>query len=354
MRLAREALTLARSTRDPEALSLVLTRSWALVDGSSPYVTEMEPLLDEAESVARDAGNPAALSEALRNKAFLAGCRGDGTAFAAHLAATARINDGLRRPELNWWTRNDAAALAVFTGDLDRAEQLATEALELGRLAGRSDEAIIAVFGALIYLIRMSQGRSGELVPLVEARVEASPDVPVWRMALAGALAESDRVDEARVHFEWLAEDDWARVPRDVEYCVTMGGLGLMTYPVRPPEAITRDLYDRLTPFAGLFNWTGPTLTDPNDLSLAMTAATLQQHDTADGHFAAAIALCEGAGARAYLARSHFEWARILADRGDATRARDQASIALELGTEIGMTGPHGVVPRAQALLEPL
>ena len=34
--------------------------------------------------------------------------------------------------------------------------------------------------------------------------------------------------------------------------------------------------------------------------------------------------------------------------------AREQAEVTISLGTELGMTGPQGVVPRAQAILETL
>jgi hypothetical protein len=54
------------------------------------------------------------------------------------------------------------------------------------------------------------------------------------------------------------------------------------------------------------------------------------------------------------LARYLVEWARVLADRGDSDRAREHAGVALDLGTEIGMTGPQGVVPRSRALLDAL
>jgi hypothetical protein len=46
--------------------------------------------------------------------------------------------------------------------------------------------------------------------------------------------------------------------------------------------------------------------------------------------------------------------AQVLADRGDANKARTHAATALHIGTEIGMTGPQGVVPRSQALLDQL
>ena len=354
MSLARDALTLARAVGDSRALSLVLTQSWALIDGSKPSIVELEALFYEAEQVAREAASPEASASALGMLGFLAACRGDGEAFAAHFEAAARINDGLRRPARNWNTRNQSAALAAFTGELDRAEQLAVEGLELGRLASLGDGAVLGIFGGLLYQIRMAQGRIGELVPLLEARFEASPEVPVWRAALAGVLTESDRLDEARVHYLWLAEDGCAAIPRDVEFAVTVCGLGRMAFRIAPPVPILLDVYERLLPFSGLFNWSGPTVTDPNDLGLAMCAAALHRHDDADRHFASGVALCERAGARPYLARVHFDWARILADRGDSPRARQQLELALALGLELGMTGPQGVVPRAQALLDSL
>ena len=354
MRLAREALTLARETRDPEALNLVLRRSWALIDGSLPYHTEMEPLLDEGEAVAREVGDPAAVADAVRMKGFLAGVRGDGDAFAAYLGEAARINDGLRRPLLNYNTRNDAAALAAYRGELDRAEELATEAMELGRLANHSDAAIFGFFGAILYLIRQGQGRIAELVPLLEERVKELPDVPVWRMALAGALADSGSFDDARVHFDWLVADGCANVPRDVEYAVTISGLAYMTFELRPPEAVTRDLYERLLPFAHLFNWTGPTIAEANDASLGMAAAALGQDADADRHFGEAVDICERAGARAYVARSHAYWSMVLAHRGDTTRAKEHAEAALAIGNELGMIGSYGAMTRAQAVLADL
>ncbi len=198
MRLAREALELARETRDPVALSLVATRSWALVDGSRPMVDEMEALTDEATLAARTSGDPGALSGNLRSRAVIAACRGDGAAFAANMGEAARVNSTLRRPHLNWVARNDEAAVAAYVGDLDRAEQLATEALELRASTTVTDEAAIGVFGSILYQVRTAQGRVAELIPLLEARVSGAPDITAWRVALAGALLESDRLDEAR------------------------------------------------------------------------------------------------------------------------------------------------------------
>jgi hypothetical protein len=217
-----------------------------------------------------------------------------------------------------------------------------------------SDDATIAFYGTYLYQIRTAQGRVGELIPLLEGRVEGNPDVPVWRIALGGALLESERYDEAMEHHLWLAENGCANVPHDAEYAVTVCGLARQSYFLRPPEPIMRDVYQRLLPFAGLFGYSGPGMSDLADLGLAMNAAALGRAEDADRHFDDGITICERAGARSYLARFHFFWTCVLADRGDAGRAREQGELALALGMELGMTGPQGVVPRTEAILASL
>jgi hypothetical protein len=44
----------------------------------------------------------------------------------------------------------------------------------------------------------------------------------------------------------------------------------------------------------------------------------------------------------------------VLADRGDAVWAREQGEITITLGTELGITGPQSVVPRAETVLAQL
>ena len=178
------------------------------------------------------------------------------------------------------------------------AERLTFEGVEAGSAAGFSEAGRVSILGALLYQILLSQGRVGELTDLLAERVEASPEAPVWRVALAGALAESDRVDEARPHFSALAENECANVLPDIEYPVIMCGLGRLSFRIQPDPSVLRPVYEKLLPFAGHFNWSGSTITDANDQGLALAAATLGEHDAADAHFAAAIDLCERAGAR--------------------------------------------------------
>ena len=260
----------------------------------------------------------------------------------------------MRRPRASWIMRSDIAALAAFHGELDRAEQLALEAFALAQEAHVDDATAISQLGIVLYQVRQAQGRLDEMVPLLEARVEGAPDVPVWRVALAGALIESDQEELARAQYDWLTADGWARIPPDVEYPVIMCGLARMAFRLKPSIETVTDVYERLLPFAGLFNWTGGTITDANDLGLAMAAERLgRPHDT-DRHFTAAIALCDRVGARAYLARCLLDQTRVLTAHGDSTGARESGERTIALATGIGMTGPFGAVPRAEKLLASL
>jgi hypothetical protein len=152
----------------------------------------------------------------------------------------------------------------------------------------------------------------------------------------------------------WLAADGCANVPRDVEYPVVLCGLGRETFLVQPPEEISRDIYERLLPFAGILNWTGISMSEGSDLGLGMAAAALGRHDDADRHFTEYLALCERGAAPAYLARAHFDWSRVLAARGDVEAAREHATTAVTMGEELAMDGTFGVVPRGTQLLASL
>ena len=349
--LARDAVKMARATEDPNALILALARGWTLVDGSRPFWGELEALLDEAETIAEATDNASAVVYVGRVKAVAAAVRGDRAEMDRRRTLFRPIAERLREPAQRAFLIGDDTSAAGFAGELDRAEALAVECADAMKAADFPDDVIMAILGAQLYMIRLCQGRVGELIELLEQRVEASPGAPVWRVALAGALVESDRVDEARPHFLALADNDCAGTPPDITFPVVLCGLGRLAYRVQPGDAIVRDIYERLAPFTGYFNWTGGTIADANDLGLAMAAATLGDDEVADDHFAKAIDLCERAGARAYEARCVLDWARVLDGRGDTARSRPLAERALALGTELGMTGPSGVVQRAQALL---
>ena len=65
---------------------------------------------------------------------------------------------------------------ALIAGDTDRAEQLATEALQIGTDGGEPDAAVI--FGGQLMIVSVQRGTMGELVPLIEQAVDRQSRAP--------------------------------------------------------------------------------------------------------------------------------------------------------------------------------
>ena len=198
--LAREALEMARTTRDPETLGYVLTRSWATLDGTRPWHAEFKAVNEEAEVAAVETGDTRALLDVHNYLLWIAAMMGDRPEVERRFEAYVRLADQMRRPATAASRVWQESALAEYDGRLADAERLTLEGLELARQADLSDSMISAAIGVQFYAIRMDQGRIDELVTALEGLVESQPGATAWRVALAGALVESDRVEEARPH----------------------------------------------------------------------------------------------------------------------------------------------------------
>jgi hypothetical protein len=309
----------------------------------------MADLYDEA--AAQEWDDPVGTFHLRRGQLAQAAARGHRDDAERHLHAIEGMAAALRQPRLEFGARMDRAMMAAFTGDLAAAEQGTLEAMGYGLDTGMPQENVMGPVGAVLYMTRRAQGRPDELVGSIETLVETQPGAPVWRIALAGALSESERVDEARIHMEWLTERNCANVPPDVEYPVTLCGIARLTRTVPLDEATMAYVYEHLLPFAGTYNWSGTSITDANDHGLAVLSARRGDVAASDAHFAAAMSLAERAGARPYLATAHLDHARLLAERDERATAADHARIALGIGEEIGMDGPFGVVRHARELL---
>jgi hypothetical protein len=117
-------------------------------------------------------------------------------------------------------------------------------------------------------------------------------------------------------------------------------------------EATT--LYTLLLPHADTNAVDGGAVTFLGSYShyLGMLAISLGQWDHAEKHLADAATVHRGMGARADLARTRLEWARMLLTRrqpGDADRARELLGQALLTARELGLAT---VERRAVELLE--
>ena len=187
------------------------------------------------------------------------------------------LADQLDQPLLNWAHLRTLPARALIAGDTDRAEQLATEALQIGTDSGEPDA---AVFFAIQPLASLQRGTMGDLVPSHRAGGRRNPGLRLFpacsRSPTRGAHGDARRLLE---EFAAAGFD----LPMDVTW-LTAWLLRRAAIECRDAE-YARPLFDRLAPWADLVH---PTSAPRRPVShyLGGLATVLGRYDEADAYFA--------------------------------------------------------------------
>ncbi|MEY2422074.1 MAG: hypothetical protein QOI95_2141 [Acidimicrobiaceae bacterium] len=236
------------------------------------------------------------------------------------------------------WNGIFATTLDLFSGDLTRAESRLMQWFSDHR--GIPEDTALAVFGAQFFDLRRSQGRCDEVEPPVLALIAENPDNVSWRVALAMLLAELDRPDAVRELFESFATDDFA-ILEPIPIAFTLN-LALATEACAYLQDAARAgwLYSELLPYAGLNIMVGVGWATIGAASryLALLAATMEQWDDAEAHFEAALEMNGRMGARPWLARTAYDYARMLKASGrNGHRVDPMLRQASALADDIGM-----------------
>jgi tetratricopeptide (TPR) repeat protein len=222
----------------------------------------------------------------------------------------------------------------LLSGRLDEAEERIVEHAAFAERHGfDSSEA------SQMYRLNYERGTLAELEPVLEMLVEEQPAISAWRVALIGMLTTSDRFDEASVHLEALAADDFAMVHRDGLWTVTIAGAARTAGTVGALN-IAEAALDYMTDRTGLLAYAFATYEQPVAMSVGTAAMALGRFDEADRLFAEALDLSERAQAPTYVAMTQSQWAEshLLADReGDADKARSLALQAHETAEALGL-----------------
>jgi tetratricopeptide (TPR) repeat protein len=275
----------------------------------------------------------------------------------AELAVLWRMADELRSPATRWSVRTMAGKLLLMEGRLDEAEYNISEALALSK-AQTPDVGV--AYWMQLFMLRKEQGRLDEVFDAIQEHAARYPTRPLYRYALAHLHAVAGREREASWSFEALALHDFEDLPRNDEWLFGMVMLAEVVELVGDQERARR-IYNLLAPHdqqvavAAIVVGAGAVAR-----ALGILASMLGDLDLAEGHFATAVAVNQRLGAHLWVARSQYDWARLLlaADRlGDRERARgllEQASAtavavgSVDLQTRIAALGQpsrHGGLP---------
>ena len=171
---------------------------------------------------------------------------GDMAGAKADLAAMAKLAAELRQPSQDWCAAVYSALVALLEGDLAEAERLIANARSFGE-RGLSWNAALS-YGIQLYMLRREQGRLDEVEDLVRRSVDEFPKYPIYRCALAQMAAELGDTAEASDALEALAADDFAELPFDEDWLVSMALLAETATALGDVERAAA-LYGRLLPY---------------------------------------------------------------------------------------------------------
>jgi hypothetical protein len=150
-----------------------------------------------------------------------------------------------------------------------------------------------------------------------------------------------EKPDDARAQVDVIAANGFDDLPTDANWPIAVGLIIIVCAFVGDAERAGR-LYDMLLPYREYFVMSGmPALSCGSaELFLGLAAATTGRWQLADEHFDEAMKR-NGNGNRAWSVHGMYEYARLLArrgDPGDAQRLHDLLRDCLAGATEMGMT----------------
>ena len=346
--LADEAIAIAQSFGDDAIIVRVLNHVSQGLQ-APPLVERALAWTADALARAERVGDPLLLFFAATRRAAFTATAGDIGETDRCLEIMGTLAEQLKQPTLDWLNTLEHATRAVIAGDTDRAEQLATDALQIGTDGGEPDAA--SIFGAQLLTVSFQRGTMGDLVPLVEQVAADNPGAaPTAIAVLAAAHAEADRTDEARHRLEELASSGF-EIPLDMLWTTGMTMYAEAAIECRD-TGYAQPLFDRLAPWADRLSYSSASAEGPVSHYLGGLAAVLGRYDEAEVYFAQSAAFSERVGAKFFAARTNLTWGRMLIERqapGDAERAQDLLAAAHTAATA---NGYGNVERRAAAALQ--
>ena len=335
IKLASEAVELARSLDDPATLAFSLEAYLGAIMGPVPDdLGQLFEVADEIERIStpgRDA-EKILMTHVWRLLAHL--FYGNMPRVVAERHAIARLAEQLRQGPENWFLNCTDAALAFFAGRFAEAEELAVRAYEAGR---RAEPYALFAFRLQMLWTRMEQGREAEMAGEFSDSMERFTVYPVWRAMAPRLLLAYGMEGEARRAFR-----ETFPTPRPIneEYLLGASALADAAASLRE-RAAAASLYEELLPHGNL------TMGGIPDINIGSTyrvlgrlAHLLGRIDEAERHFVDAIEANDTMGARPWAAWARRQYASLLLERdaaGDRGRAAALLSHAREDARALGM-----------------
>jgi tetratricopeptide (TPR) repeat protein len=348
--LSREALEMARRLDAPAAIALACRARWMAVWGPDG-LDERSGLSEEILRLAWETGDRALELVGRARRITCSTQSGDIGAAKTDIAAHARLAGELHMPYHEWTAMTLRAERALLDGSFGAAEEFSEGALSL--LPGRPG-ASQAHFNQAT-LIRWEQGRLGELREAWQGLVEQFPQAAFGRGWLSLADAELGNEEDARRALRSLVEE-LSELPRNGLWLPALATVSLAAAHLHEPDAAA-SVYPLLLPYARrtiVIPMPHPVVCFGSaSFYLGLLAAALSRWEEGGEHFESAIQANTRLRARPFVARSQYEYARMLVRRGQAAargRVRELLDRAESTARALGMAAVGAEIERLREL----
>ena len=259
------------------------------------------------------------------------------------------LAERMRRPFWIWLATGVDACFALLDGDLEKAEGLVFEALEIGRRAQTPNAVLF--FGTQLFHLRAAQERAGEMLDLMERIERDRPGLPVFRIGIPLIHALLDHRRDAQRTFDSVAAKDFEDVPDDFHRLPMLTACArVAAYLGDVPRA--RRLRELLAPFEGSIVMAGVATfwAGPVDKYLAVLEESLGDDPAAARLYGQSVVLSERAGSVLDVAASLLGRARVLRRMGTAEYRIEAEELTTKAGAihaRLGVTGSGAPLPFA-------
>jgi DNA-binding winged helix-turn-helix (wHTH) protein/tetratricopeptide (TPR) repeat protein len=338
---SQEAVALARESGDPDALFGALYSRLAALLGPGDVRRRLE-VATELLDLAIRCGSKEKVFVARESRIRSLLALGDIAGADREIESCHDLAEELRVPIYRHSMSRFRMARALGDGRLDEAERLNREILDLGAKA--DDTAAEFVFAVLSGWIQYLRGDLPSTRGLIESLLERVAFIGPISLAFAAFLhAELEEPKAARCHLERMSDADFADVPPDEAWLVTLAVAAEACANLGDRQR-ARTLYDLLLPYADLIvsHQHIRVYLGSVEYVLGRLAETLEERGRAAVHYQAAMETNQRIGARPHLARTQYAYARMLLETDaisadESGRARDLLARVEATARELGM-----------------